>query len=121
MIKFRCWYCNRRYRVVPPRVGEKLHCTCDHWIRVPRRDGGNSRIKTPLDWFLEITLYGGGGGLLGLGLALLILAKVRFLIWWDSAVATVLSFTLFGFLVGALAGERGVLFLGKWIRDKENS
>ncbi len=78
MIQFRCWYCNKRYSVAEGRVGERLACTCENLLRVPKRSGGNSRVKTVLDWLIEITLYGGGGALLAFGLALLILSRWRF-------------------------------------------
>ena len=67
MIAFRCWYCGKRYAVAEARVGERLTCTCRHPLRVPKRNGGNSRVKTATDWLVEVLVYGGGGAFLGGG------------------------------------------------------
>jgi hypothetical protein len=49
MINFRCWYCNRRYAVAEQRVGERLTCSCKSLLRVPRKSGGNCRVRTLTD------------------------------------------------------------------------
>jgi hypothetical protein len=121
MIQFRCWYCNKRYAVPEKRVGERLTCTCKYALRVPQRSGGNSRSKTAVDWLVEAVVYGGGGGLLGLGLAILILSKVRFLLFLEPAWLFIAVLTLTGILAGALGGERGVNWIGRMIRDREES
>ena len=76
MIRFRCWYCNKRYAVADERIGTRITCTCERLVRVPKRNGGPCRVRTPIDYLVEAIVYGGGGALLGLGLALLILAAV---------------------------------------------
>ncbi len=65
-------------------------------------------------------MYGGGGALLGCGLAVLILSQLR---WIDLAVGggvVVAVLTGVGFLAGLLGGERGVNWVGRMIRDRES-
>lgn len=129
MIAFRCWYCGKRYAVAEARVGELVPCTCRHTLRVPKRNGGNSRVKTPTDWLVEVLVYGGGGAFLGCGLAFLILSQVpRFLGRGAAGIgslrtawALVGGLTLLGFLFGALAGERGINWIGRMIRAREDT
>lgn len=120
MIQFRCWYCNKCYRVPEERIGTRLVCTCGNALGVPKRSGGKCRIKTLLDWIIEITVYGGGGAVLGAGLGILILSQIgRFGIRygsWEMLAAC----TLAGFLFGTLGGERGIEWIGRKIRDREN-
>ena len=40
------------------RVGERIQCSCDNPLRVPRRSGGRCRVRTPVDWVVEIVVYG---------------------------------------------------------------
>jgi hypothetical protein len=116
MIQFRCWFCNKRYAVPEVRAGERLTCSCRRLLRVPRHSGGNSRARTATDWLVESVVYGGGGALLGLGLSLLVLSRVRFARYgW----AVVLACTAAGFLAGLIGGERGVNWMGRMIRDRE--
>src|SRR5262249_50250058 len=118
MIQFRCWYCNKRYAVPEQRVGERITCTCSYLLRVPKRSGGICRIKTLTDWIIETVLYGGGGALLGFGLAVLILSQLRLMrLGW----MLILVCTAAGFLLGSLGGERGIEWIGRIIRDRENS
>jgi hypothetical protein len=126
MIAFRCWYCNKRYSVADSRVGERINCTCRYTLRVPRRNGGNSRVKAPTDWLVEVVVYGGGGALLGCGLAFLILSQLPRLMGRGSGLlevgwALVGGLTLLGFLFGTFGGERGVNWVGRMIRDREES
>src|SRR5438552_1833770 len=119
MIHFRCWYCNRRYRMSAERIGTRFTCSCKRLLRVPKRDGGRCRVKTIEDWLVEAVVYGGGGALLGLGLALVILSRWP---WgahsgsWRFVLGTIVT----GFLAGLLGGERGVDFIGRQIRDEES-
>ena len=53
-------------------------------IRVPRRSGGNCRVKTLVDRLVEAVVCGGGGALLGFCLAILILSQLRGLLWFRS-------------------------------------
>jgi hypothetical protein len=124
MIAFRCWYCGKRYAVAESRVGERITCTCSYLLRVPKRSGGNSRVKTATDWLVEVVVYGGGGAFLGCGLAFLILSQLprvtgRGLVPLEAAWAFVGGLTLLGFLFGALGGERGVNWVGRMIRARE--
>ncbi|HZY84205.1 MAG TPA: hypothetical protein VFE78_05210 [Gemmataceae bacterium] len=123
MIAFRCWYCNKRYTVAEARVGERITCTCRYALRVPKRNGGNSRVKTPTDWLVEVVVYGGGGALLGCGLAVLILSQLPRLMGrgglFEFAWALVGGLTLLGFLFGTFGGERGINWVGRMIRDRE--
>ena len=96
------------------RVG---YCECNDR---EKRNGGNCRIKTPLDWFMEAVLYGGGGGLLGLGLALVIMSQSRGLMIAGRGWIVLAGFTLTGLLAGLLGGERGIRWIGQKIRDRES-
>jgi hypothetical protein len=120
MIQFRCWFCNRRYAVREDRVGERLTCSCDRPLRVPRRSGGSSRAKTPVDRLVEAVVYGGAGGLLGLGLAVLLLSQFHWVMWFKRSWLVVLTLTAVGFAAGLLGGERGVEWLGRRIRERED-
>lgn len=117
MIQFRCWYCNKRYAVPEQRIGERITCTCSYLLRVPKRSGGKCRVKTLTDWIIETVLYGGGGALLGFGLALLIVSRMplRRYTW-----VLLVGCTGGGFLLGVLGGERGLEWVGGIIRDREN-
>jgi hypothetical protein len=119
MIDFRCCYCNRRFHMPAQRIGARFPCSCNNTLKVPRRSGGNCRVKTVVDWLVEMLVYGGGGALLGLGLALLILSQ------WRAALVhgglfLIAGLMLLGFIAGLLGGERGVTWLGHLIRDQEN-
>src|SRR5436305_1293211 len=65
-IRFRCWYCNRRFVVADHLMGECITCNCTHQLRVPRHNGGNCRLKSITDWIMEGIVYSGGGALLRL-------------------------------------------------------
>jgi hypothetical protein len=116
MIKFRCWYCHHKYQMSEEKIGHRFKCSCDNLVRVPRRDGGNSQVKTLLDWLLRFVVLGGGGALLGFGLSLLIVAPFRGAF---SSGYLAMGLTAFGFVVGALGGERGIEWIGQMIRDRE--
>src|SRR5215813_9178245 len=100
------------------KVGETFACTCKQTLRVPRESGGRCRVKTPVDWLVELLIYGGGGGLLGLGLGLVIASRIW---WWGrgGAWSIVVVTTLVGLLLGTFGGERGVNWVGSMIRDHE--
>jgi len=107
--------------VAESRIGERIACTCKNSLRVPKRSGGNSRVKTLADWVVEAVVYGGGGGLLGFGLGLLIVSQLArgFRHPYVGGII-VAGFTLAAFLVGLLGGERGINWIGRTIRDREN-
>jgi hypothetical protein len=114
-VHFRCWYCNKHYARPGERAGERFTCTCQRLLRVPRRGGGNCRVKTPVDWLVETVVYAGGGALVGFVLALLILRYIRPVSGPGFFLAA--GFTLAGFLCGLLGGERGVAWVGRLGRD----
>jgi hypothetical protein len=120
MIDFRCWYCNRRYTVAEQRTGERLTCSCQRPLRIPRSSGGNSQVKTVSDRVVEAVVYGGGGALLGLGLAVLILSQVREIDLGVGGAVVMAVLTGVGFLAGLLGGERGVNWVGRMIRNRES-
>jgi hypothetical protein len=120
MIQFRCWYCNKRYSVPEARIGQRLTCTCQRLLRVPRSSGGPCRVKTLTDWVVEGLVYGLGGGFVGMALAVLILSQsYRFGVVYRAWVL-VPALTLLGLLVGLLGGERGIGWLRRIIRDRED-
>jgi len=126
MIDFRCWYCNRRYSVVEKRVGQRITCGCQYALRVPKRSGGRCRVKTLTDWVVETVVYAGGGAFLGVGMGLLICTQVVARFGQMSAlyvptisICGVLG--LVGFLAGLFGGERGMNWLGRLIRAREEA
>lgn len=120
MIQFRCWYCNKRYTVKEQRIGERLSCTCKNTLRVPRYNDGNCRVRTPVDWLVEIAVYGGSGGILGLGLAFLLLTQMR-IIFFEVAWAMFIVLPLAGFLIGLFGGESAINWIGRMIRGVEEN
>ncbi len=91
-------------------------------IRVPKRSGGNCRVRTLGDWLIEMVLCGGGGAFLGACLAVVIISRFRFLISPDLGGGyLVAGLTLLGFLAGTFGGVRGIEWIGRKIRDRENS
>jgi hypothetical protein len=116
MIKFRCWYCNKAYSVADDRTGERLTCTCKQRVKVPRRSGGSSRARTPVEWLVESLVYGGGGALLALALAFFAFPVPTL----GNRLWVLAGMTLGGFLLGALGGERAVNWIGRIVRDGED-
>ena len=119
MIQFRCWYCNKHYSRPEGAVGERHTCSCGRQVRVPRKSFGNSRSKTALDWLIEATVYGGGGALLGLGLGALILVPLARVRLGGPGLVVLPTLTLLGFLIGLFGGERGINWIGRMIRGRE--
>jgi hypothetical protein len=118
MIKFRCWYCHRKYSKSDEQIGERFACSCERLVRVPKRDGGYCRVKTLTDRLVEAIVYGGFGALVGLGFGMLIVARWPVRVQADVYVL-VPALTLVGFLLGALGGERAASALGDMLRDRE--
>jgi hypothetical protein len=117
-IDFRCWYCNKRYTKPEAQIGTRFRCTCEHTLKVPRRSGGRCRVKTPLDWLVEVVVYGGGCALLGSGLGLMIASRVPYA---RGKGKLIVGLTLGGLVIGTIGGERAVNAVGRMIRDRENS
>ena len=116
MIEFRCWYCNRCHKAPKDRVGERITCHCGYPLRVPRRSGGKCRIKTPLDWLVQAVVYGGAGGLFGLGLDALLGSSFRFWMRQPNPCLTLVALPVGGVLIGFLGGERVVGWVAGIIR-----
>ena len=124
MIQFRCWYCRKTYRVADHRLGERIVCTCQRTVRVPKKSGGNSRIRTIGDWLIETILCGGGGAFLGALLGVFILSRFRFAssgFLCSAGVEFVVGLALVGFVVGTAGGIRGIEWIGRKMRDREQS
>jgi hypothetical protein len=120
MISFRCWFCNKGYAVAERRIGARLRCSCERYLRVPKVDGGDSRSRTFTDWLVETTVYGGAGAFLGCGFALLLVSQLRWLPRLESTWVLVPTLTLLGFLVRLFGGERAVNWIGRLIRQRED-
>src|SRR5262245_12081479 len=120
MILFRCWYCGKRYAVPEARIGERLTCTCQHLLKVPKSNGGRTKVLRPVDLLIESVIYGGGGALLGLGLGFLIVSRVP-AFRLGGRGRTIVVLTVAGFLAGTFGGERGVNWVGRMIRSREES
>ena len=112
MIHFRCWHCHRKYTKADAKIGEQFACSCESVLRVPKRDGGNCRVKTVVDHVVSILVCTGGGAFLGFCCAIVLLALVRVIIvpW------LVPAFTTAGGLIGLVGGERGIDWMGEMIR-----
>jgi hypothetical protein len=121
MIKFRCWYCDRYYSVPEERIRERFLCSCKNPLRVPRRSGGNCRVKTLVDRLVEVVVCGGGGAVLGFALAILILSQLRGLLWFRRTWTLIGGLTLMGFVAGVVGGERGLEWVGRMIREREKN
>lgn len=117
MIQFRCWFCNRAYAKPDEAAGARFECGCGRRAKVPKRSGGSSRVRAPLDWFVEAVVYGGAGALIGFGLSIAIFSRIPLLRRPSEAI---FAFTAFGFVVGVLFGERGINWIGQKLRDREN-
>jgi hypothetical protein len=117
MIQFRCWFCNRAYRKPDEEAGSKFECQCGRRAKVPRRSGGSSKTRSPLDWLLETLIYGGACALIGFVLSVMIFSRIPLL---RRPSEVVVAMTLFGLFVGAAFGERGINWLGQHLRDREN-
>jgi hypothetical protein len=115
---FRCWFCNRYYRVDDARRGERFTCSCHHRVKVPRQSGRSSRARTATDWLVEVAVYGGCGAALGFGLGVLILSRVPVLRRGEELV---LGLTALGLLAGAIFGEAGLNWIGRRIRAREEA
>jgi hypothetical protein len=118
LIRFRCWYCNRKHVAGWDQVGEKRVCHCGERYRVPRNPGDIAwRDKSLLDRLLELAIYGTGSALLCGLPALAILARVRPCGYLAAGV--ILATTIFiGFTIGALFGERGINWIGSRLRKE---
>jgi hypothetical protein len=120
MIAFRCWYCGKTYLVKEDQIGVVRECSCSSRIKVPADNGGNSRSRTFLEWLIEISVYGGGGALLGFGLALLLLRWMYMTVGRGVFALRILGgCTLAGFIAGAIFGEAGITWVGQFIREYE--
>jgi hypothetical protein len=120
MINFRCWYCNKPYSLADKRIGERMTCSCQNVLRVPKRDNGNSKFNTLTDWIVVTVVYGGGGAVIGLVAALIIVGQwwIAFSIHYVPALVLTGSLMLAGLLAGLLGGERGITWLrcaGRWL------
>jgi hypothetical protein len=125
MIEFRCWYCNRRHTAPKSRVGERIVCGCQYPLRVPKRSGGSCRVKTLVDWLVEIVVYGGAGGAVGFCVAAFGALPVHFHarpcsdvvldLGWMSAAGF-----LGGVVIGLLRGEPAIDWLGRFRRRGED-
>jgi hypothetical protein len=119
MIHFRCWFCNKRYTRAESCAGQRMQCSCERPLRVPRKSNGSSRARTLADWLIEALVYGGGGGLLGLGFGLLIVSQIPWRVL-EIAWIVIPPLTVLGFLLGLFGGERAINWLGRLIRDQED-
>jgi hypothetical protein len=121
VILFRCWKCHRKYTKPDAAVGERFPCSCDNVLRVPKRSGGNCRVKTLVDRLVEAVVCGGGGALLAFGLAVLVLSRMPIRAAFFGSEWFVTGMTLGGGVLGALFGERAIDWIGQIIRDREQS
>ena len=116
MIQFRCWFCNRAYARPDEAAGARFECGCGRRAKVPRRSGGSSKVRSPLDWLVESVVYGGAGALIGFVLSVALFARIPV----RRPLEVTLAVTAFGFLAGVLFGERGINWIGQRLRDREN-
>jgi hypothetical protein len=120
MIRFRCWYCQKQYAVADDRAGRELICSCRERMRVPRRSGGSSRDRKPVDRLVEAVVYGGGGALLGFLFGILVVGRMAFVRGTVRAVYVIIGLTLTGFFAGTFGGESFINWIGGLIRRRED-
>jgi hypothetical protein len=70
---------------------------------------------------VEIVVYGGGGAVLGFGLAVLVLSQFRFGGVLMGGMRFTAALTVIGFLFGTFGGERGINWIGQIIREREDN
>ncbi len=117
MIQFRCWFCNRGYYKPDDQAGTKFECGCGRHVKVPKRSGGSSKAHSLLDWLVESLVYGGAGALIGFVLSIAIFSRIPLV---RKPTEVTLAMTAAGLLAGALFGERGINWIGRKLRDREN-
>ena len=117
MITFRCWFCSRAYAKPADQARRRFECGCGRRVKVPKRSGGSSKVRSLLDWLIEALVYGGTGALIGFVLSIAIFARIPIV---RRPLEVTLAFTAFGLLVGTLFGERGINWIGQKLRDREN-
>jgi hypothetical protein len=116
MIQFRCPACGKRYMMGEEKVSQRLSCTCQQKLRVPRRSGGSAKYRSPADMLLEFLVYGLGGGLLGLLLGVLFVSQM---LVFRGGWRVIVGLAVVGFLAGGLGGEAGINWVGRMIRERE--
>jgi hypothetical protein len=118
VINFRCWHCHRKYAKADAKIGTTFTCSCQSMLRVPKRDGGNCRVKTIADRVVEAVVCGGGGALLCFFFTFFVFGRwiVVFHSWTFTWVMT-----LAGGIAGFLGGERAIDWIGNMIRDQERN
>lgn len=118
MIQFRCWYCNRYFRRPDSETYTAVPCRCGHTLRVPKRSWRSCKPWSFTNWLVCAVAYGGGCGLLGLCVGFLLALKAGPLalahpVGW----ALIAAPALVAGSIGVLFGERGVNWVGRFIRD----
>jgi hypothetical protein len=117
MIQFRCWFCNRGFYKPDETAGTKFECGCGRRVKIPRKSGGSSKSHSLLDWLVESLVYGGAGALIGFVLSIAIFSRIPLV---RKPTEVTLAFTAAGLLSGVLFGERGINWIGRKLRDREN-
>jgi hypothetical protein len=117
LIRFRCWKCRRKYAKAAAKIGTTFKCSCDYLVRVPKKDGGNCRVKTVTDYVVEAVLCGGGGALLGFLISLVLVG--RFLRFVRGGFWLIPGMTIACGLIGFFGGERAIDYLGDMLRENE--
>jgi hypothetical protein len=106
-IEFRCPTCRRYFARPRAEAGKRFTCSCREKLRVPRRLGRSPLLCRSLtDRAAMLTVYGGGGAILGFCLAVV----------FEGLLVAPL-FMLAGLIVGGLGGEPVVNFMGRTIRQ----
>jgi hypothetical protein len=118
VIRFRCWYCNRKHIAERDRIGEQRTCNCGERYRVPRRSGVSDRDRSVVDFLLEFVLYGLAGGVMCAFVGFVIYARTRILPGVEGLVFLVAVPGLVGFLIGGFFGERGVEAIRSYFADR---
>jgi hypothetical protein len=121
MIRFRCWYCNRWYAKAREQIGQRFTCNCKHTLKVPKRNGGSCRYRTPVDWLVQWLVCGGGGAFLGFLLALFLITQSPGRLFSNRMWMLLAGLPLAGLLIGLFGGERGIDWIGDRIREREQN
>ena len=112
MIQFKCWYCGRRHAKPEQQIGQRLKCSCEFILRVPKKSGGNCRVKSVADWLVQALVCGGAGALLGFGLAVLMVSQMRFIFAHIASGYVLMGLPGVGFVAGLVGGNADLIGWG---------
>ena len=116
MLNVRCPICHRKFAKREDQIGQTFSCSCKELLKVPKRSGDARRVRSLAERSVEFAVYGAGGAVVGLVLAVVLFSRLRILPGDQYAL---LVWPIVGFVAGGVFGETGANFVGRLIRDRE--